>query len=161
MEVTPGAGYLVHRHGWLCGTPDIVPTIGLQQTFSGGLWGGDGFILERIEGQGTVYFELAGEITTYDLAAGQNLLVHPGHVGVFTDSVQFSITRVPGIANKLFGDDGYHLVALTGPGTIWLQSMPLPILAHALSPYLGEPTGQTVAAGGAGGLIGNILGGNI
>lgn len=162
MEVTPGAGFLVHRHGWLCGTTGIIPTVGLQQSFPGGLWGGDGFVLEKIEGQGTVFFELAGEVTTYDLAAGQTLLVHPGHVGVFSDSVNFSITRVPGIANKLFGRDGYHLVSLTGPGKIWLQSMPLPILAHALSPYLGgEQAGQTVAAGGVGGILGNILGGNV
>lgn len=157
IEIAPGAGYLVHRHGWLCGTPGIVPTVGLQQSFAGGLWGGEGFILERLEGQGTAYVELAGEVTTYDLAAGQSLLVHPGHVGAFTDSISFQITRVPGIANKVFGRDGYHLVSLSGPGRVWLQSMPLPILAAALAPYLpGNAAGSTVVIGGGGGIQGNF-----
>src|SRR6185437_6120077 len=154
-------GYLVHRHGWLCGTSGVVPTVGLQQSFRGGLWGGDGFVLERLEGQGTAWVELAGEIISYDLAAGQSLLVHPGHVGVFQDSVSFQITRVPGVANKLFGGDGYHLVALTGPGTIWLQSMPLSILAQSLEPYLGEHgPADSVASGTIGGVIGSVLGRN-
>lgn len=159
VEVADGAGYLVHRHGWLCGTPGVTPSVGLQQKFSGGLWGGDGFVLERLEGQGTAWVELAGEIMSYQLEAGQSLLVHPGHVGVFQDSVSFQITRVAGIANKLFGGDGYHLVALTGPGTVWLQSMPLPILARALTPYLARSETAGAAEGGAlGGVLGNVLG---
>jgi len=162
MEVAPGQGYLVHRHGWLCGTPGIVPTVGLQQSFRGGLWGGDGFVLERIEGQGTVWVELSGEITTYELAPGQTLLVHPGHVGVFEDRVSFQITRIQGVANIIFGQDGYHLVALTGPGKVWLQSMPLPKLAAALSPYIAGSAAQDTAAGGiAGGILGGVLGRNI
>ena len=155
-------GFLVHRHGWLCGTSGITPSVGLQQSFRGGMFGGDGFILEKLEGQGTAWVELAGEVTSYDLAAGQTLLVHPGHIGVFQDSVSFQITRVPGIANKLFGGDGFHLVALTGPGTIWLQSMPMPILAHSLEPYLGHETGTDAAVGGSlGGIIGGVLGRNV
>ncbi|MDA8276391.1 MAG: AIM24 family protein [Actinomycetota bacterium] len=168
VEIAAGSGYLVHRHGWLCATSGVVPSVGFQQSFSGGLWGGDGFVLERLEGEGTAWVELAGETVTYELAAGQTLLVHPGHVGVFADSVSFEVTRVPGIANKLFGGDGYHLVALTGPGTIWLQSMPLPILAGALAPYLGggQQAGSGVVAGGlagglAGGALGNLFGGNV
>ena len=62
------------------------------------------------------------------------MLVHPGHVGLFEDKVSFTITRVQGIKNMVFGEDGFHLVALTGPGNIWLQSMPIVVLAHAISP---------------------------
>jgi uncharacterized protein (TIGR00266 family) len=159
IEITSAGGFLVHRHGWLCGTPGITPSVGLQQSFRGGLFGGEGFILEKLEGQGTAWVELSGEVVTYDLAAGQSLLVHPGHVGVFQDSVSFQITRIPGIANKLFGADGFHLVALTGPGTIWLQSMPIPILAHSLEPYLGRDVGSDAAIGGSlGGIVGGVLG---
>jgi uncharacterized protein (TIGR00266 family) len=159
IEISSQGGYLVHRHGWLCGTTGITPTVGLQQSFRGGLFGGDGFVLERLEGEGTAWVELAGEIISYDLAPGQSLLVHPGHIGVFQDTVSFQITRVPGVANKLFGDDGFHLVALTGPGTIWLQSMPLSILAGSLAPYLGNQVGGDAAvAGGLGGIIGGVLG---
>jgi uncharacterized protein (TIGR00266 family) len=165
VEVADGKGFLVHRHGWLCATSGIVPTVGLQQSFSGGLFGGDGFVLERLEGSGTAWVELSGEITTYDLAAGQTILAHPGHVGVFEDTVSFQITRVPGIANKLFGGDGFHLVSLTGPGKVWLQSMPIMLLAEALEPYLPSANGSapTSALGGgiAGGVIGDLLGRNV
>jgi uncharacterized protein (TIGR00266 family) len=158
VDIAPGQGFLVHRHGWLCGTPGITPTIGLQQSFRGGLWGGDGFILQRLEGQGRAWIELSGELVHYSLAPGQTLMVHPGHVGMFEDSVQFTITRLPGIANMAFGGDGFHLVALTGPGQIWLQSMPLPILAHTLDPYLSrQEAPQAAGAGAIGGIIGDIM----
>jgi uncharacterized protein (TIGR00266 family) len=161
-DVTPGHSYLVHRHGWLCGTAGITPSIAMQQSFRGGLWGGDGFLLQRLDGEGRAWIELSGELVHYTLGPGQTLMVHPGHVGMFEGSVQFQITRVPGITNLLFGQDGFHLVALTGPGQIWLQSMPLPNLAHALAPYLaqqvaGDNTANSAAAGAVGGIIGNIM----
>jgi len=163
VDIAPGQAFLVHRHGWLCGTPGITPTVGLQQSFRGGIWGGDGFVLQRLEGQGRAWIELSGELTTYDLPPGQTLMVHPGHVGMFEGSVQFTVARMPGIANALFGGDGFHLVALTGPGKVWLQSMPLPVLAHALAPYLQHQDNagaqQAAGAGVVGGILGDMLGG--
>jgi uncharacterized protein (TIGR00266 family) len=157
-DIAAGQSYYVHRHGWLCGTPGITPTVGLQQTFRGGLWGGDGFVLQKLEGQGRAWIELSGELVHYTLSPGQTLMVHPGHVGMFEGSVGFTMTRVPGIANIAFGGDGFHLVALTGPGQVWLQSMPLPVLAQALAPYLATAgDGQAVEAGAIGGIIGNIM----
>jgi uncharacterized protein (AIM24 family) len=157
-DIAPGQAFFVHRHGWLCGTPGISASVGLQQSFRGGLWGGDGFVLQKLEGQGRAWIELSGELVHYTLAPGQTLMVHPGHVGMFEGSVQFTVTRMPGIANMAFGQDGFHLVALTGPGQLWLQSMPLPILAHALDPYLSrQPDPQTAEAGAMGGIIGSIL----
>jgi uncharacterized protein (AIM24 family) len=159
VEIAPGSEYIVHRHGWLCGTPDVLPTVAMQQTFGGAVFGGEGFILQRLEGQGTAWLELSGEISTYELAAGQSLCVHPGHVGAFHATVSFQTTRMQGIANYMFGEDGHHVVVLTGPGTVWLQSMPLPVLAHALSPYLGEKhETSSVAAGMGGGVLGGMLG---
>jgi uncharacterized protein (TIGR00266 family) len=161
VDIASGSSYYVHKHGWLCATPGVVPSVGLQQSFRGGLWGGDGFILQKLEGQGRAWVELSGELTHYTLGAGQSLMVHPGHVGMFEGSVSFQITRVPGIMNKVFGGDGYHLVALTGPGQIWLQSMPISILAHSLEPYLAtQNTGQSAAAGGIGGMLGDMMRGN-
>jgi uncharacterized protein (AIM24 family) len=161
IAIAQGQGYLVHRHGWLCGTEGIVPTVGLQQTLRGGLDGGDGFILQRLEGQGRAWIELSGEVTNYELAAGQTLLVHPGHVGLFEDRVSFTITRLSGIKNIAFGDDGYHLVALTGPGNIWLQTMPLPVLAAAIAPYLSQDDHHGAADAGVGGVLGGIIGKNL
>jgi uncharacterized protein (AIM24 family) len=122
------------------------------------MWGGDGFVLQKLEGQGRAWIELSGELTTYDLPPGQTLLVHPGHVGMFQGSVQFTITRMRGIANAFFGGDGFHLVALTGPGRVWLQSMPLAVLAQALSHYLPQESApESAGAGAVGGVIGGML----
>ncbi|HEV2361547.1 MAG TPA: AIM24 family protein [Acidimicrobiales bacterium] len=160
IDIEPSLGYSCHRHGWVCGTPGITPSVGFQQTFTGGLWGGDGFLLQKLDGQGTAYIELSGEITTYDLGPGQTIMAHPGHVGLFQNSVSFTTQRLPGIMNRAFGKDGHHLAVLTGPGKIWLQSMPIPILAHAVGEYIGGgESGRDAAAGGvAGGLLGGVLG---
>lgn len=143
IPVNPGAGMLVHRHGFLCGTPGVSATATTVPGFSAGLWGGEGFVLQRLEGSGQAWIELSGEVTAYQLAPGQTMLAHPGHVGLLQESVSFQITRIQGVRNMLFGDDGYHLVALTGPGEIWLQSMPLPLLAGAIYPYMPHPSGDS------------------
>jgi uncharacterized protein (TIGR00266 family) len=159
VEITPSMHYLVHRHGWLCGTPGVTPSVALQQTFGGAVFGGEGFILQKLEGEGTAWLELSGEISTYELAPGQSLVVHPGHIGAFQASVSFQVTRLPGIVNRMFGKDGHHVVVLTGPGTVWLQSMPLAILAHSLAPFLESTTRDGALEGGAvGGILGGVLG---
>lgn len=157
LEVGPGQGYLVHRHGWVCGTPEITPSFAFQQSFKAAFFGREGFMMQRLDGRGTAWVELSGEVTTYDLAPGQTILAHPGHIGAFQESVSFTVQRLPGLTNRLFGADGWWVGVLTGPGRLWLQSMPLVNLAHALAPYL--PTTESAAAGGtAGGVLGNILG---
>ncbi len=158
VDIDGGEAYYVHRHGFLCGTAGITPSVGMQQSFRGGMYGGDGFILQKLEGQGRAWIELSGELTSYELPPGQTLLVHPGHVGMFQGTVQFQITQVPGIANMFFGGDGFHLVALTGPGQIWLQSMPLAVLAQALAEYIGrDDRGTAAGAGTMGGIIGDMM----
>src|SRR5579859_3767232 len=128
MEVTPSQGYLVHRHGFMCATPGVQFSIGFQQRLGAGVFGGTGFRMQRLQGQGQAWVELNGEVVVYDL--------QPGHVGMYQESVQFNITTVPGIKNALFGGDGIFLAALTGPGRVWLQSMSMSHLAHAIQEYL-------------------------
>ena len=155
----PGYGFLGHRHAFLAGTPGIEIAIAFQQRFGAGLLGGDGFRLQKIAGQGRAWIELSGEVITYDLRPGEQLRVHPGHVGLFQDTVDFSITTVKGIKNKIFGGDGIFLAQLTGPGRVWLQSLPLARLAQALGEY-GLVQGAEVGAGAvAGAGILKILGG--
>jgi len=89
VDISGGHAYLVHRHGWMCGTPGITPSVALQQSFRGGLYGGDGFVLQKLDGEGRAWVELGGELTYYDLPPGQTVLVHPGHVGMFPATVQF------------------------------------------------------------------------
>jgi uncharacterized protein (TIGR00266 family) len=159
VPVGNGYEYLIHRHGFLCGTPQVNLGVGFQQSLGAGIFGGDGFRLQHVSGVGTAWIELSGEVVVKDLRAGETLRVHPGHVGAFQTSVSFQIARIPGIRNMLFGGDGIFLAALTGPGRVWLQSLPIARLAHALIEYL--PTGnvERTEGGVVGGIVGSILSG--
>jgi uncharacterized protein (AIM24 family) len=156
VEVGPGAEYLVHRHGFLAGTPGIEISAGFQQSFRAGIFAGKGFVLYRLGGQGRAWAELSGHVIPHELVAGQSLRVHPGHVGMFNTSVSFQVVRVPGIANRYFGGDAHYFAELSGPGTVWLQSMPLPQLAASLVPYL--PAAQDRPEPVGGGLVGGVMG---
>ncbi len=162
VRIDAGSTYLVHRHGFLCGTPGIQVSAGFQRSLGAGVFGGNGFVLQKLSGTADAWIELDGEVVTYDLAPGESLRVHPGHVGMFEERVGFDITMLRGVRNVLFGGDGLFLAQLTGPGRVWLQSLPLANLAHALAPYLGgggETARTGVAAGLAGAALGSLLGG--
>jgi uncharacterized protein (TIGR00266 family) len=156
IQIREGAGFMVHRHGFLCATEGIEVTMGFQKKLGAGIFGGEGFVLQMLSGNADAWVELDGEVIVYDLQPGQMLRVHPGHVGMFQESVQFEITTVPGIKNKLFGGDGLFLAKVTGPGRVWLQTLPLANLAHALQPYMIE--GETAAGGSAGAVAGALTG---
>jgi uncharacterized protein (TIGR00266 family) len=158
LEVQPGHEFMIHRHGFLCATQGIQISVGFQQSLGAGIFGGDGFLLQHLSGQGTAWLELSGELVVRDLQPGETLRVHPGHVGAFQSSVSFQITTVPGIKNMIFGGDGIFLASLTGPGRIWLQTLPISKLAHAIEKYLPRDAPKQAVAGGAvGGIVGSIL----
>src|SRR6185503_16829314 len=105
------------------------------------------------------WLELSGELIMKNLAPGETLLVHPGHVGAFQASVNFQITTVPGIKNLIFGGDGIFLGVLSGPGTVWLQTLPISRLAHQIGEYLPRAEGREVGPAAAGGaILGGVLG---
>jgi uncharacterized protein (TIGR00266 family) len=156
----PGMGFLGHRHCFVAAMHGVQVSYAFQQKLSAGFLGGDGFRLQKLTGQGRAWVELSGEVVTYDLRPGEVMRVHPGHVGLFQDTVQFGITTVKGIKNKIFGGDGVFLAELTGPGRIWLQSLPLARLAAALAEYgvVGGAETRAGAVAGAG-IMKGILGG--
>ena len=144
IAVQPGRGYLIHKHGFVCATEGVQLTTGFQQSLGAGIFGGNGFLMQRMSGACRAWVELGGEIITYDLAPGEVLRAHPGHVGMLEESVGFNITTMRGIQNMIFGGDGLFLAELRGPGRVWLQTLTLPNLAHSLSPYLrGEAASST------------------
>jgi len=158
VELAPGTDYMVHRHGFLCATPQVSIGIGFQQSLGAGIFGGDGFVLQRVAGQGTAWLELSGELIQKQLAPGEILRVHPGHVGVFQSSVSFQIITIPGIKNMIFGGDGLFLAQLQGPGSVWLQTLPISRLAHQISEYLPHTESRSAAPAIGGGLLGGIVG---
>src|SRR5436309_2603196 len=153
LDIAPGHGYMVHRHGFMCGTIGVQFSIGVQQRLGAGIFGGTGFRMQRLTGQGLAFVELHGEVVQYELQAGNTLRIHPGHVAMFEEGIDFNVTTMPGIRNALFGGDGLFLATLTGPGRVWLQSMSLPHLAHAIAEYL--PHRES----GSGSLVGSLLSG--
>src|SRR5579862_5083990 len=160
VEIGHGHEYMIHRHGFLCATPQVNISVGFQQSLGAGIFGGDGFLLQHVTGLGTAWIELSGELIVKDLQPGETLRVHPGHVGAFQTSVSFQITTVPGIKNMIFGGDGIFLAALTGPGKVWLQTLPISKLAHAIERYLPQEGRKQVVEGGVvGGIVGSILDG--
>ena len=136
ISVSADKEYMVSRHGFMAATPDVTLNVAFQQKLGVGIFSGNGFILQRIGGQGTAWIELSGELVEYELAAGEVMMVHPGHIGLFEASVNLEIQAVKGIKNMLFGADTIFLAKLTGPGKIYLQTLTLPGLAHAIAPYL-------------------------
>ena len=156
VEVSPGQSYLIHRHGFLCATPGVELSVGFQQSLGAGIFGGEGFLLQKLAGRCQAFVELGGEIVTYDLAPNETLRVHPGHVGMFEAGLSFDITRIRGIRNMLFGGDGIFLAALTGPGRVWLQTLTVANFAHALMPFLPGFKAE-VADVGAGAVIGSVI----
>jgi uncharacterized protein (AIM24 family) len=117
-------------------------------------------VLQRLSGQGTAWLELSGELIVKDLQPGETLRVHPGHVGAFHSGVNFQITTVPGIKNMIFGGDGIFLASLTGPGRVWLQTLPIAKLAHKLMEYMPIERGKAAQGGVVGGIVGSILQGS-
>jgi len=161
LDVSPGNEYMIHRHGFLCATEGVNLSMGFQRSLGAGIFGGNGFILQRLGGTCSAWVELGGEIVTYDLQAGETIYAHPGHVGMFQASVNFDITFMKGIVNAIFGGDGLFLAQLTGPGKVWLQTLTVPNLAHAIAPYLAggsnNAPGSVVGGGIAGGIAGSLL----
>ena len=158
IQIGGGQEYVVHRHGFVCCEPGVELNLHMQQKIGAGIFGGAGFILQRLSGQGLAFVEMTGDVVEIDLAAGDELRVHPGHVALFDASISVELTTVPGIKNKIFGGDGLFLARLTGQGRVWLQSISMAALAAAIQPYLAlENAGESATIGGTAGMLGSLL----
>lgn len=131
-----GQSLICRKESFLCAERSVTLDIAWQRRLGAGVFGGEGFILQRVTGPGTVWLDLSGEVVERDLAPGQVLLVHAGHVGIMDVGIGFDIQRVPGVRNMLFGGEGLFLATLTGPGHVVLQSMPILNLAEEIGRYL-------------------------
>ena len=130
IDLGKGESIIGQKDAFMVAEQSVELRMEFVKRFGAGFFGGEGFFLQRMTGPGTVLLELAGEITEYQLKEGQTLKVDPGYIGAFEPSVKYDISRIKGIKNMLFGGEGIFLATLTGPGKIWLQSMPLSHLAR-------------------------------
>ncbi len=135
-KLEDGESIICQRDAFMMAETGVELKMEFNKRLGAGIFGGEGFFLQRITGPGNAFLELAGEITEYDLEEGQSLKIDPGYIGAFESSVKYDIARVQGIKNMLFSGEGLFLATLSGPGKIWLQSMPIPNLAKKIVKYL-------------------------
>lgn len=107
-----------------------------RKKLGAGLFGGEGFILQRFSGNGMVFLEIDGDVVEKTLAPGETLIVNNGHVAALDETVDFDIQRVKGVKNIVFGGEGLFFAKMTGPGRVWLQTMPVCKLAEAIVPFI-------------------------
>lgn len=136
LEVAPGREIILQKTAFLASEVGVQLSIHFNKKFGAGFFGGEGFIMQRLSGNGIAFAEVDGELIEYTLAAGQQMLVDTGNVLGFESSVSIDIQQVKGIKNKLLGGEGFFNTVLTGPGKIWLQTMPIPSVASAIQPFI-------------------------
>lgn len=140
VQIDPSHPIAVQKSAFLASEAGVELSVFFQKKAMGGFFGGEGFIMQHLSGSGTAFVEVDGELVEYTLAPGQQMVVDTGNVLGFDLGVSIDIQSVPGLKNKLLGGEGLFNTVLTGPGRIWLQTMPLPSVAAAIIPYI--PTGN-------------------
>ncbi|ODS37656.1 TIGR00266 family protein [Candidatus Altiarchaeales archaeon WOR_SM1_SCG] len=136
LKLGEGETIIAQKDAFMCAESSVNLSVYFRKKLGAGLFGGEGFILQKLTGPGMVFIELAGEVTEYKLESGQVLKVDPGHIGLFEPTVDYDISRVKGIKNILFSGEGLFLATLKGPGSVWLQSMPISNLAAKVAKYV-------------------------
>lgn len=136
IQINPGQEFVCQKMAFLASEIGVDLSLHFNQRLGGGFFGGEGFIMQRLNGQGIAFLECDGELVTYDLRAGESLVVDTGNVLGFTPGVQLSIQRVKGAKNILLGGEGLFNTLLTGPGRVYLQTMPLATLADIIAAHM-------------------------
>ena len=135
FQIAPGQELVFQKSAFLASEAGVQLSVHFQKKLGSGLFGGEGFILQRISGNGIVFAEFDGHVVDYELQNGQSIVVDTGHLAAMTASCQIDIQTVPGVKNILFGGEGLFNTVITGPGHVWLQTMPISNVAECLRPY--------------------------
>lgn len=140
FNVAPGQEYIFQKKTFLASEAGVTLSVHFHKKVASGLFGGEGFVLQKVSGQGVVFAEFDGHVVEYDLQPGQQIIVDSGYLAAMTTSCQMDIQTVPGLKNMVFGGEGLFNTVITGPGHVWLQTMPISSVANSLRPYF--PTGN-------------------
>ncbi|HEY3344683.1 MAG TPA: TIGR00266 family protein [Anaerolineaceae bacterium] len=136
FDLDAGQSIMMQRHAFLCAEKSVTLDIAFTRKLGTGLFGGEGFILQRLTGPGMVFAELDGDGVEYNLQANQVVRIEHGHVAMFEASVAYDIEMIKGMTNILLGGEGLFLATLKGPGRIWLHSMTISKMAQRLAEYM-------------------------
>lgn len=140
LQVSSGKEFICQKSAFLCAEPSVELSTYMAKGIRKGLFGGEGFILQKISGNGTAFVELDGSIKEIELAAGEKIKVDTGSVALFESTVKYDVETVKGFKNVLFGGEGLFLTTLTGPGKLYLQTMNIAEFANKIIPYLPTPS---------------------
>lgn len=135
FNIEPGREMIFQKRAFLASERGVTLSTYFQKKVASGLFGGEGFVLQKVSGNGVAFAEFDGHVVEYDLQPGQQIVVDTGHVAAMDASVKMEIKSVPGVKNALFGGEGLFNTVLSGPGKIYLQTMPIANMAGALRPY--------------------------
>lgn len=136
MYITPDKPMIVQKRSFLAGEAGVDVSVHFQKKLGAGLFGGEGFIMQKLSGQGTAFIEIDGYCIEYNLAPGQSIIVDTGYLAAMDATCHMEVTTVSGVKNALFGGEGLFNTVVTGPGRVLLQSMPVYAVAKAINPYI-------------------------
>lgn len=136
FEITPDAPMIVQKSGFLASESTVDLSVYFQKKLGAGIFGGEGIIMQKLSGRGMAFLEFDGNVVEYELAAGQQLIVDTGYLAAMSATCSMDIKSVPGVKNMIFGGEGIFNTTVTGPGKVYLQTMPIPQVAGSLLPYI-------------------------
>ncbi|MCQ4725364.1 TIGR00266 family protein [Anaerotignum faecicola] len=136
FEISKGNGIVVQKSGFLAAEAGVELSVFFQKKLSAAIFGGEGFIMQKLSGNGTAFIEIDGAAIEYELAPGESMVVDTGYLAAMTESCSVEIVSVPGVKNMLFGGEGVFNTVVKGPGKIILQTMPINNVAGCLRPFL-------------------------
>ena len=136
IQIGNGKTIVAQKTAFLACEAGVSMRVHFQRKAGAGFFGVEGFIMQKFEGEGMVFLEIDGAVITYDLLPGQSMLIDTGHLAVMDDTVSIDIESIKGLGNKLFGGEGFFNTKVTGPGRVWLQTMPASAIAAAVTPFI-------------------------
>ncbi len=136
VQVTPQKPIVAQKKAYLASETGVELSIFFQKKIGAGFFGGEGFVMQKLSGQGMAFLEIDGSIVEYDLQPGESMIVDTGYLAAMDATCSVDIETVSGIGNALFGGEGLFNTRVTGPGHVWLQTMPITSIAGAIIPYI-------------------------
>lgn len=146
-QVTPGNGIIVQKRGFLAMEKGLDVSVYFQKSLGKGFFGGEGFIMQKVTGNGMIFLEIDGYCKEYELAAGQSVVVDTGYLAAMSESCTMDVEMISGAKNIFLGGEGLFHTRITGPGKVYIQSMPVIQLADRLTPYIKIKTGNDNSGG--------------
>ena len=140
FSIAPGREIILQKSGFLAAESSVELSVFFQKKLGSGFFGGEGFIMQRLSGHGLAFAEFDGQVVEYDLAPGQSMVVDTGYLAAMDATCSMDIQVVPGVKNMLFGGEGIFNTIVTGPGKVYLQTMPISAVAGVIRPFI--PTGK-------------------